>query len=42
MDGQQAFTELPLNQLTKVFEQNEGKNTVIFDKTGNCGTFFGY
>ena len=37
-----AYTELPLGQLMQIYEKNDGKHCIVFDKNGNCGTFFAY
>ena len=41
MEGQ-GMIELPMGQLMKIYEQNDGKNCVVFDKNGNCDSFFEY
>ena len=42
--GSPAITEIGIADLMKVVEtsQNSSKYTLIFDKNGNCDTFFRY
>ena len=43
MEGNnEEFTQLGLNQLMQIYDKNEGKHCLVFDKNGNCATFFAY
>ena len=43
MEGNNGeYIQVGLGQLMQIYEQNDGKHCLVFDKNGNCATFFSY